>query len=567
MSRQLFISFLLLFILIPVYAAPKPQLKVGASAIPITPFGKNPEWNGSVTDNGIWGEKFTDTNKNGHWDKGEAFEDDEGNTNLDTSSKGKYDGIFMAGFGDNRLATGKRDDLWARTIVLDYGSTRIAIVAVDLIGYYSEGAYFGINHVQKLLDPKLGIQEVLVAATHNHEGPDSIGAWGESFMKDGKYPKYLQFVDRMIAKSITEAAKNLQPAKFKIGFTDPVKSPSIAGMQVRNGGRPPKLFDEEMRVMQFVNTKTNRTISTLINWNTHPESMESKNTEITSDFIHMAREVVEKKVGGTAVYISGPIGAVEIIGDSNRNKTDRIKFDGKEFPVYKDADFTFDRCYSIGRDVGKAALEALNKGEWSKSTALDVKKADLRVKMDNQGYLLLLKLGVLDSVFNPDVNGNPQSKTSIYNINLGDAQIVTPPGELFPEIFYGLEKYRRRDCPAADTGAPLEPGIRDAMTKKYRFMFGLCPDEFGYIVPAHDFRREPIDMSNPQIKKSPDACKAQGVPNHYHETNSASSEMAPASACVTVALLTGKIPTGEACKNSAQYSDFVKALERKKIKK
>ena len=94
-------------------------------------------------------------------------------------------------------------------------------------------------------------------------------------------------------------------------------------------------------------------------------------------------------------------------------------------------------------------------------------------------------------------------------------------------------------------------------------MFGLCPDEFGYIVPAHDFRREPIDMSNPQIKQSPDACKIQGVPNHYHETNSASSEMAPASACVTVALLTGKIPSGEACKNAAQYSDFVKALEQK----
>ena len=299
----------------------------------------------------------------------EAFEDDDENSKIDVSSKGKYDGIFMAGFGDNRLATGKHDDLWARAIVLDYGSTRIAIVAVDLIGYYSEGAYFGINQVQKLLDPKLGIQEVLVAATHNHEGPDSIGAWGESFMKDGKYPKYLQFVDRMITKSITEAAKNLQPAKFKIGFTDPVKSPSIAGMQVRNGGRPPKLFDEEMRVMQFVNTKTNRTISTLINWNTHPESMESKNKEITSDFVHMVREVVEKKVGGTAVYISGPIGAVEIVGDSNTKNNDRSNFDGKDFVLKPNSTrpvFTLERTYAMGRDMGKAAMAALEKGEWSR---------------------------------------------------------------------------------------------------------------------------------------------------------------------------------------------------------
>lgn len=569
MSRLLIIAILFTwpFTLSP--SAPKPDLKVGFSAIAITPFGQNPAWDGTVTDNGVWGETFTDTNKNGHWDKGEPFVDDEVNSQIDAGSKDKYDGIYLAGFGNNRLATGKHDDLWARTMVLDYGTTRIAIVALDLIGYYSDGGYYGIQQVNKLLDPKLGIQEILVAATHNHEGPDSIGAWGENFMKDGKYPKYLRFVDRMIAQSITEAAKNIAPVKLKIGVTDSTKSPSIAGMQVRNGGRPPKFFDEEMRVMQFVSKQTNKTLGTLINWNTHPESMEDKNRAITSDFIHAARATVEKKLGGTAVYISGAIGAVEIVGDSNTKNSDRIKFDGQDYPLKPNSTrpvFTFARTEAIGRDIGKAAIEALEKGEWSKSHVLEIKKADLQVPMDNQGYLILLKLGVLDTAMNPDATGQPTSRTTIYAINLGDAQIVTTPGELFPEIYYGLDQYRRNDCPAADTGAPLEPSIRRAMTKKYRFMFGLCPDEFGYIVPAHDFRREPIDLKNPQIKQSPDACKDKGVPNHYHETNAASSVLAPASACVTVALLTGKLPNDAACKNAAQYSDFVRAMEHNKTR-
>ncbi len=332
---------------------------------------------------------------------------------------------------------------------------------------------------------------------------------------------------------------------------------------MRNGGRPPKFFDEEMRVMQFISKQSNQTIGTLINWNTHPESMEDKNREISSDFIHAARATVEKKFGGTALYISGAIGAVEIVGDSNTKHTDRTKFDGQEFPLKPNSTrpvFAFERTEAIGRDIGKAAIEAIDKGEWSKSNELEVKKADLHVPMDNQAYLILLKLGVLDTVMNPDVTGQPQSRTTIYAINLGDAQIVTTPGELFPELYYGLDKYRRNDCPAADTGAPLEPSIRGAMTRKYRFMFGLCPDEFGYIVPAHDFRRETIDLKNPQIKKSPDACKAQGVPDHYHETNSSSSVLAPASACVTVALLTGKMPSAAACKNVAQYSEYVKGL-------
>jgi hypothetical protein len=549
--------------------APKAELKVGVSAVTLTPFGPGPDWDGTITESGVWGEKFTDTNKNGHWDNGEPFEDDPGNTALDPSSKDKYDGIYLAGFGDKRLATAKHDDYEARTLVLDYGQTRIAVVAIDFIGYYSDAGYYGISQIQKLLDPKLGIQEILVASTHNHEGPDTIGAWGNGFMKDGKYPKYLRFVDRQIARSITLAAANLQPAKVKLGVTDPQQSPSIAGMQTRTTGRPPKFFDEELRVMQFTglsgNSK-NRVIATLINWNTHPESMEDKNTVMTSDFPHAVRETIEKKYGGTAIYINGAIGAAEIIGDTNNKNHDRIRFDGRDYPLNEKNNrpaFTFERTEAIGRDVARAASEAIERGKWSKTNHLEVRKADLKLPMDNQGYLLLLKLGVLDTSKLPEDGSMPQIRTTIYAISLGEAQIVTTPGELFPELFYGVAKHRRTDCPQADTGAPAEPSIRDAMTRKYRFMFGLCPDEMGYIVPRYDWRREPVDLSNPQIRQSVDPCRAQGVPNHYHETNSASSQLAPASTCVTVALLTGKVPTDAACKGVEQYSDFVRDLTKR----
>lgn len=554
----------------PDASAAKTELKIGVSAVAVTPFGQNPDWDGGVTSTGVWGEKFTDQNGNGTWDGGEPWEDDPGNTELDANSKNKYDGIYLAGFGDKRLANGKHDDLWARTIVLDYGATRIAVVAVDFIGYYSDGGYYGIRQIQKQLDPKLGIQEILLASTHSHEGPDTIGAWGDGALKDGKYPKYLRFVDRQIAKSILLAAAKLQPAKIKLGQTDVTKSPSIAGMQTRTSGRPPRFFDEELRVMQFVGAKDNKTIATLINWNTHPESMEDKNTVLTSDFPHAIRETVERKYGGTAVYINGAIGAVEIIGDTNNKNHDRIRFDGKDFPLKETNNrpvFTIDRTEAIGRDVAKAAIEALDRGEWSKTNKLELKKADLKGPMDNQGYQFLARLGVLDTMAPAKEGVEQQINTWIYALTLGDAQIVTTPGELFPEVFYGVAKYKRADCPAADTGAPSEPSIRDAMTAKYRFVFGLCPDEFGYIVPRYDWRREPVDLKKMQIVKSVDPCKQNGVPNHYHETNSASSLLAPASACVTVALLTGKVPTDAACQNIAQHSDFVAGLAKARNRK
>ena len=374
----------------------KRELKVGVSAVPITPFGQNADWDGTITDSGVWGERFTDTNRNGRWDKGEPFEDDAGNTTLDPDSKGKYDGIYLAGFGNNRLATGKHDDCWARAMVLEYGTTKVAFVSLDLIGYYSKASYYGFGEIQKLVDSKLGVSDILIASTHNHEAPDSIGLWGANSLSDGKYPKYLRFVDRQVAKAINQAAAATVPVRMKLGRTDPQASPSIAGMQTRTSGRPPQFFDEELRVMQFFGTAgqmRNKAVATLINWNTHPESMEDQNTLITSDFPHAVRESAEKRFGGTAIYISGDIGAVEIIGDTNNKRGDRTRFDGKEFPLKPEGNrpvFTFERTEAIGRDIARAVFDALEHGEWSTVTGLEVKKADLRVPMDNAGYLFLV---------------------------------------------------------------------------------------------------------------------------------------------------------------------------------
>lgn len=533
--------------------AARPGLKIGVASVAITPFGPDADWDGGITVSGIWGERFTDSNQNGRWDVGEPFEDDPGNTAIDQSSKGKYDGIYLAGFGQNRPATGKHDDLWARAIVMEYGATRIAIVSIDLIGYYSKANYYGLGEIQKLIDPRLRITEILIASTHNHEAPDTIGPWGVNSLSDGKYPKYLRFVDRQIAKAITKAAGSTVRAVMKLGGTNPQASPSIAGMQTRTHGRPPHFYDEELRVIQFVEgtgATSNRVIATVINWNTHPESMENRNTAITSDFPHALRETVEKKYGGTAIYISGDLGAVEIIGDSNNKQSDRTRFDGNHYPLKPEnnrPDYTFARTEAIGRDVAKAVADALDRGEWSPVKGIDLRKAVLRAPMDNAGYWFLASKGVLDTMPPPREGDKPEIETTVYAITIGDAQIVTVPGELFPEVFYGVTNHKRDDCPEADTKRPAEPSVRERMKKKYKFVFGLCPDEFGYIVPGYDYMA-PLPDPARGLREAEDRCKSRGVPNHYHETNSASSVLAARWACVAAALFEGKTPDSAACR-------------------
>lgn len=545
-------TFVLLMIILTLAAISPaqsaPPLMVGASAVPITPFGKNADWDGPITASGVWGETFTDSNHNGRWDPGEPFVDDAANSGLDAASRGKYDGIFIAGFGNDRMATGKHDDLWARALVLSCGTTRIAIVSLDLIGYYQNAGYYGVDYARKLLDPKLGIQEVIVASTHNHEGPDTIGLWGNNPVSDGKFPVYLKFVDRQIARAITLAAQATVPVRMKLGTTNPKLSPGIANLQTRNAGRQPHFFDEEMGVMQFVGTAgadKDKVVATVINWSTHPESMDEANTLLTSDFPGTARDVIEKRYGGTAIYISGDLGAVEIVSDDPPNP--RTVFDGKSFPLVKDnlaATFTFPRTEAIGREVAKAAEDAIDKAEWSAVSSLSVSKREFRAPLDNLGYQFLLSKGVLGHMFGADLAGGPQVVSTVYALRLGDAQIITVPGELFPEVYYGVATHRRTDCPKADTGRPAEPAVRDFMHAKYKFIFGLTPDELGYLVPGYDFLAPTFDPEK-GMQKAKDACQDASV--HYNETNSASSQLAPAWACAAAELLGGATASLPAC--------------------
>src|SRR5436190_8728733 len=137
-------AFLVLLMLASMFAASPAtaQLRAGVSAVAITPFGLHPDWTGPITPSGVWG--------------------DDGRR------------IWLAGFGSNRPAAGKHDDLWARVLVLQTGNTKVALVALDFIGYYQSAGYYGVDQVKKLLKPDLNLTEVIVASTHNHEGPDTI---------------------------------------------------------------------------------------------------------------------------------------------------------------------------------------------------------------------------------------------------------------------------------------------------------------------------------------------------------------------------------------------------------
>ncbi|MFA5889733.1 MAG: hypothetical protein WDA27_02070 [Actinomycetota bacterium] len=582
---------------------------------------------GQVTQSGIWGEAFTDTNANRRYDVGESFTDDPVNTRLDPGSANKWDGIYMPGFGQDRVPLGAFDPIWARALYVKDPTTGLAFAqaSIDVIGWFSDWND-RIVATAKQMDPNLDLQYLIVSHTHDHEAVDTVGMWGADLTSDGKYPKYMRYIEYKIAQAVVDAAHAAAPAKFRFGeitpatkFTTVNGTPdeSLAGLQSRNSCRTPWVFDDELRVMQVADVSTGNTIATLDNWGTHVESMEDNNVYLSSDFAHTIRSTIEDEFGGVAIHTQGAQAAAEVVGDSCMRRWHRDTFDGETFAVdpesgepivFKTSDLVGarNRTYALGRVAGSAAVRAIESAPWETPAAVDDFTAqDLFVPINNEGLVALTAAGVIDKPayvgstsatataadltgVRAGAPGGVDGKTTVYAWKIGSASFVTAPGELLPEIYWGLGSHNRATpvapndhfdyispnpdalaCAArpfsyenvrgANTGRAFEPGIRAAQVAKFgtahNFLLGYTPDLLGYIVAGYDFAwyaAPPAhgvglgslhgawgrdEAPDPCADIAPDLEFGVHYNNHYQETNSAGSMLAPAYACTVWEML------------------------------
>jgi hypothetical protein len=102
-----------------------------------------------------------------------------------------------------------KDPIRAKCLMLDDGTTRLAIVVVDTCMMPREL----IDRAKSLAREKTGIRSdrMLVSATHTHSAPAAMGALGCRADEN-----YVRILPGLIADSIERAARNLEPAR--IGF-------------------------------------------------------------------------------------------------------------------------------------------------------------------------------------------------------------------------------------------------------------------------------------------------------------------------------------------------------------
>ncbi len=487
---------------------------VGAAKVTITP------------DLSKFETEWDDENGNSEWDSGEPF--------TDTNGNGKFDAVWMAGFGNGRPATGVHSELYARAMVFEYNDIRIGLVVVDTVGWFANDA----DGIRERLEASLDIDHVIVGSTHVHEAYDTMGLWGIMELVSGINPEYMDFVKDQSAQAIRDAVANLEPATMTVAQVETVDESGSTTPEWVGDGRDPVIIDPTMTIMQFLSVNNpGTTVATLIQWAAHPEYSGSRNNLLTADFPYMLADVVQNGIaenttrglpamsglGGEVVYINGAVG-----GQIGPNSTAPIGLDGN--PVSSSG---LEKADALGRNLGRLALETItDSAKTTDYTSLPLvfRTGILDLAVENTFY----HVGALVDVFDRDFygyddtkpigpNNIPYIESRVSYLQIGPVGIITAPGELHPELFvggydgsrsYGVDMIHP-DNPnpppisQAPSGPYLQEMVMDNPGVEYALVFGLTEDTIGYIVPSYNYI---LDESGPYLEE------ADG--DHYEETNS-----------------------------------------------
>jgi hypothetical protein len=384
--------------------------------------------------------------------------------------------VWVAGFSQNRAATGVHDDLFAVATVLDDGHSRLGIVALDSIGFFHDD----VIRVRQRLVADLKLDYAIVCSTHNHATPDLMGLWGPSPFKSGIDPLYMERVIASAANALSNAVATLQPAELalheiKVDPTGLVKDT-----------REPQVFDADLRVMLFTNPTNGLVLGSLVGWGNHPETPWAGNSEITADFPGVIREALEKGIiydgqvrqpglGGTHVFVNGAVGGLMTTHPST---TVHDPFLNTDF-----AKPSHDKTRALGHQLVKRILDRIVTAKQSTTThaPIAIQARTLELPLANKGFYLAGMLGLLD-------RGHSRygfMRTEVAVISVGDASIACIPGEIYPELVNGGVVR----APGGDFDIePLEiPPIRELLPGQVKFLFGLANDEIGYIIPKSEW--------------------------------------------------------------------------------
>ena len=337
------------------------------------------------------------------------------------------------GVGTPEPVTEKKGELSVRALVLEKADTRVALVAIDNLGWPKVW-----GDKTRALVPRIPGENIIIAATHSHSAPD---AYCFPDLKGEHHAdlKYLEWVCGQMADAINEALDNLHPAVLKIAVDE-------AEGKIAYNYYAPQLYDPRCSVLQAIDAKDDSIIATMVNYAIHPEVLGPNKGIISPDLCGPLYDRIEAQTKGMALFFNGAQGGM--ITADNRSPEGDME--------------VWEECVRIGELLANEALRILEKAPIQKYPSLTCVSREITLPVDSPLMRMLLKNSPM-----ADQMGSKEAVTTQVNVvDVGTAQMLTIPGEALPNIGY----YLKRNMPT-----------------KHTFLLGLANDAFGYMLTKYDF--------------------------------------------------------------------------------
>jgi hypothetical protein len=336
------------------------------------------------------------------------------------------------GVGASHPTTRQQGDLTVRALVLDDGTTRVAIVGADFLGFPS---VLG-NKVRGQV-PGIRAENILIGATHTHSAPDCYGFPDQSG-KTGADLKYLDFVCGRMAEAINDAQAHLQPAALKIATDE-------AHGKIAYNYYAEQLYDPRCNVIQAV-APDGSPFATLVNYAIHPEVIGANQGILSPDLVGPLYERLQTNGGGMAIFMNSAQGGM-VTADCRGPDGHDVR--------------TWSECVRIGQLLADEALRIVRAAPVQSNPKLFCAAKTISFPVQSPLLRAVMKASPLHYQSQGDL-----ATTQLNLVNVGDTQILTIPGEALPNIGYYLKR---------------------KMAGAHNLLFGLTNDAFGYILTKEDW--------------------------------------------------------------------------------
>ena len=266
-------------------------------------------------------------------------------------------GTNMAGYYHVRPASAVHDDLFARALVIDDGTTVIAVVTCDLVSIREESVVNARAHIAAATD--IPDSNVLICCTHTHTGPITRGDRSASTF-GSMSESYMATLEQKIAAAVTAAWQSRVAGALRIGKSQETRIAFNRRFHMRDGSvrtnpgknnpeivGPVGPIDPDVYVL-LAESSQGEPIGVLVNYSLHADT--TGGDQFSADysgwmenhFKNMSPELDETVL----LYANGYCGDINHV---NVNDPDQLK--------------GFAESERIGRALAESATQALSRLE------------------------------------------------------------------------------------------------------------------------------------------------------------------------------------------------------------